>query len=436
MKKQLSIGSLSLITICSVDSIRNLPVAALAGSQLLNYFFLALLFFLLPSAMIAAWFSEQSQQGVYGWVKQGLGKQSAFAAIWFQCIQNILIYPTFLSFIAGALLYSCSPQLATNKHFIFITILCLIWTLTWINLKGIHLSSCFNSFCTVFGLLLPFLLILIMGGIWSFTHRAPGSSLLPIATSYSWTSLVAIMLSFCGIEIAAVHAKESQPGSFARAIFISVGVIFCTMLFGAITLAMIIPLQQLNFISSIPQLIDLFFNELHCGQFAFLINGLIAIGCIGTANNWVIAPIKGLSFAIDEGFLPTRLIKAKAKINPNRLLITQAIIVSIISTLFLAFPTINGSYSIMLNCATQVYLLMYIMLFVSAIKIVFNDKKITWTILIWASLGLLGIGLVLIVSLIPPSILHLNSKLFYTVFSLLFLLAMILIPLKSLGYGR
>lgn len=53
MKSRLSVLSLALITVCSVDSIRNLPAAALAGDQLFYYFALALLFFLLPCAIVA-----------------------------------------------------------------------------------------------------------------------------------------------------------------------------------------------------------------------------------------------------------------------------------------------------------------------------------------------------------------------------------------------
>lgn len=84
----------------------------------------------------------------------------------------------------------------------------------------------------------------------------------------------------------------------------------------------------------------------------------------------------------------------------------------------------------MLNSATQVYLLMYIMLFLSAIKIVFKGKKISWIILISALSGLLGISLGLIISLIPPLSLHLKSQLPYTMLTALFLLVIILVPLR------
>ncbi|HGD4274717.1 TPA: APC family permease [Legionella pneumophila] len=432
MKRRLSVLSLTLITVCSVDSIRNLPAAALAGNQLIHYFALALLFFLLPCAIVAVWFSRQSEQGVYGWVKQGLGNHWAFIAIWFQCIQNVLIYPTLLSFIAGTLLYTISPDLIQNKSLLFLIIIFLIWSLTWINLKGIHLSSRFNSYCSITGLILPFIIILLMGLYWWITQIKPDTTILPQAESYSWTSLTAIILSFCGIELAAVHARESEQGAFPKAIVISVIIIFLTMLFGSIVLAMIIPPRQLSFISSIPQLIQLFFNKMGYGYFAFIINGLIAIGCIGAANNWLIAPIKGLEFAIKEGFLNKQLNQVNKNNAPVKLLVSQAICVSIISALFLIVPSINASYWIMLNAATQINLLMYLLLFISAIKIVSSKSVMSkLNIIISAYLGLAGSGVALIVSLTPPPSLAISPKIIYALFGGVFLIVMTLIPFWS-----
>lgn len=111
------------MTVGSVDSIRNLPAAALVGTEILWYFGLAFLLFLLPSAVISGWFSSKSSEGIYGWVKNSLGKKSGFIAVWFQWMQNILIYPTFFSFIAGGLLYCINPALIENKFLIFLLLM-------------------------------------------------------------------------------------------------------------------------------------------------------------------------------------------------------------------------------------------------------------------------------------------------------------------------
>lgn len=428
--KRLSIFSLTLITVCSVDSIRNLPAAAMAGGQLFTYFALALVFFLLPCAIISAWFTNQSNQGVYGWIKKGMNRRYACMAIWFQCVQNILIYPTLLSFVAGTLLYSISPSIVENKILLFTIIIALIWGLTWINLKGIQLSSQFNTFCSITGLLVPFMLILGMGCYWWLTQTVGDTPILPPAASYSWTSLSAIILSFCGIELAAVHAEESEPKALSKAIIISVFLIFLTMLGGSVVLAMIIPTSKLSFISSIPQLIDILFTKLNCGHLSFIVNGLIAIGCMGAANNWLIAPIKGLGFAAREGFLSPNLTELNANKAPARLLVIQAIFVTIISTLFLVIPSINTSYWIMLNAATQINLLMYLLLFFSAINIAVKIKTNgKLNIVVFSILGVLGVSVSLLVSLAPPPTLELGSKVVYALGGGLFLLIMTLIPI-------
>ncbi|HRD68692.1 MAG TPA: APC family permease [Legionella sp.] len=428
--KRLSVLNLTLITVCSVDSIRNLPAAALAGNQLVSYFILALLFFLLPCAIISIWFSRQSDQGIYGWVKKGLGINSAFAAVCFQCFQNVLIYPTLLSFIAGTLLYTLSPELSENKLYLFALIITLIWGLTWVNLKGIRLSSNFNAFCSITGLLIPFAIILIMGFYWWLTQTNGEENLLPPATPYSWTSLTAIILSFCGIELAAVHAEESQPGAFPKAIYSSVLIIFLSMLFGALILAMIIPANKLNFINSIPQLVQLFCTKMNCNNLAFIINGLIAIGCIGAANNWLIAPIKGLGFAARDGLMDQRLSSLNKNNAPGTLLILQATCVSFISTLFLIIPSINSSYWIMLNAATQINLLMYLLFFISAIRILTYRRQMNKTrILIPSCFGLIGTVVTLIVSLQLPNTLHFKSQITYALFGCSFLVSICFFPL-------
>ncbi len=63
-RHSLTIFSLTMITVGSVDSIRNLPTTALFGSQLIFYFTLSAIFFLLPTALVSAELAS-------GWPKQG-----------------------------------------------------------------------------------------------------------------------------------------------------------------------------------------------------------------------------------------------------------------------------------------------------------------------------------------------------------------------------
>lgn len=401
MKKNLSIFSLSLLTIGSVDSIRNLPAAALSGGELFYFFSLAFILFLMPCTFICIWFSLQSEQGIYGWVSKSMGPSWGFLTIWFQWLQNMLIYPTFFAFIAGAFLYVYNPALTTDKVLIFLIINGLIWSLTLINYKGIRLSSQFNVFCSLIGLVIPFVLIIFIGLNHLWTHpQAIGQ--LPRHSQNSWGCLTAIILSFCGMEITAVHLKKNESHAYIASSLIAMLVIFLTMLFGALTLAFILPGHTLNFISDIPELFHSFFNHIGYRSLSSLFSILLVIGSIGCANNWMLAPIKGLSYATG--------------VSAQRLLLLQALSISLISTLFLFFASISSSYWFMLTLATQIYLFVYLLMFIAAMKLAVR-QRITYknSLILVCLLGISGILIALTVSLTPPPQMQIEGQLFYMI---------------------
>lgn len=106
-----------MITVGSVDSIRNLPATALFGSQLIFYFSRRVVF-LIPTALVSAELASgwAKQGGIYIWVKQAFGK-IGFLAIWLQWIENVIWYPTILSFVAGTIGYLINPTLTSNPYF-------------------------------------------------------------------------------------------------------------------------------------------------------------------------------------------------------------------------------------------------------------------------------------------------------------------------------
>lgn len=412
--RALTTRSLALLTIGSVDSIRNLPAAAIAGKDLPLYFFLALLLFLLPCAIICSWFSYRSSQGILGWVRQGLGIRLSVTAVWLQWMQNILIYPTFFAFIAGASLFCVNPLLANHAVWLFVIINGLVWSLTLINRKGIHLSNRVNTFCSSIGLILPFAILLLIGA-YTMWHYPNFFSSIPKSKEDGFSSLTAIMLSFCGLEIAAVHSHGAVKHAMSKAITIAVIVIFMTMLLGSITIAAIIPVQSLNFVSDIPNLFQIFFDNIGYPNLAMVMTILVIIGSIGCANNWMIAPTKGLSMALDRPL--------------NQLLIAQAILISLLSGLFLFFATIKASYWFMLTLATQMYLLLYCLMYLSAIKVSLQSKSMS--ILLVAMIGIIGVAIALVVSMRPPTSIGVKFHTAY-MFALLSIIPILILPVLFL----
>ncbi len=168
MGKKISLLVLVLLMTGSIDSIRNLPAAALFGTQLLFFLVFAAIVFLIPVSLVSAELSAAlpEQGGVYHWVRMALGEKMGFVTIWLQWINTMVWYPTILSFIAGTLSYLIDPALAQNKLYLIAVILSVFWVMTLINLKGLHVSAKFAAVCTVIGFIIPVIAIIAMGVSW------------------------------------------------------------------------------------------------------------------------------------------------------------------------------------------------------------------------------------------------------------------------------
>jgi amino acid transporter len=431
-KYPLTIFSLTLLTVGSVDSIRNLPATALFGSQLIFYFIFGALFFLIPTALVSAELASgwPKQGGIYVWVKEAFGKKTGFLAIWLQWIENVIWYPTLLSFVAGTIGYLINPSLTNNPYFLWTVITSCFWGATLVNLRGMNSSAMFSNFCSLAGLLLPMSLIIGLGAVWIMQGnplqiKFDLASITPHLSDKSmWVSLTAIMMSFCGIEIATVHANdvENPQNAFPKALIYSVLIILVTLILGSLAIAVVLPGKDINLVAGIMQAFEAFFISYGMYWMMPVVAIMLVLGGLGGVSNWIIAPTKGLLVAAEDGNLPELFQRTNSKGAPVIMLITQAVIVSILSALFLFMPSVNGSYWLLTALAAQLYMLMYLIMFLAAIKLRFSEPlqprlfKIPGGIfgmLFVAGIGIFGVLTTLAVSFIPPSGINVGSILRY-----------------------
>ncbi len=427
-KYALSIFSLTMITVGSVDSIRNLPATALFGSQLVAFFILGALFFLIPTALVSAELASgwAQQGGVYIWVREAFGKRVGFLAIWLQWIENVIWYPTILSFVAGTIGYLIDPSLAANPYFLCLVIVTSFWAATCINLYGMRSSAILSNVCAISGLLLPMALIIGLGAAWFISGNVVHvqfdvQSMLPHWQERSmWVSLTAIIMSFCGIEIATVHANDvaNPQRAFPRALIYSVAIILSTLILGSLAIAMVLSQQDINLVAGIMQAFDAFFARYHMIWMMPIVALMLVMGGLGGVSNWIIAPTKGLLVAALDGNLPRFFQRVNSQGAPVAMLIGQAVIVTLLSTLFLFMPSVNGSYWLLTALAAQLYMFMYLLMFIAAIKLriqaphhprAFRIPGGFFGMLLVAGVGMLGVLTTLAVSFIPPEGINVGS---------------------------
>lgn len=382
--KKISLFSLVLLIVAAIASIRNFPSAALFGPFLIFFFIFSAILFLIPIALVSAELSAAypEEGGVYHWVRHAFGEKWAMAAIWLQWINTMIWYPTMLSFIGGTAAYLIDPALAQNKIYLVGSILVIIWLLTLLSLFGIRVSAKVNDICATIGTVFPMILLISLGVIWMFSHqplqiKINASTLFPSLTQgTSWVSLIAIMASFLGMELSGVHVSDirNPEKNFPRAVLCASGFILFVMLLGSISIAFVVPEKEIQLVSGVMQVFSTFFKAFGLGWCIPVLTILIVIGTVGGIINWLISPAKGLLHAAEFGFLPKFFIRKNRFEVAPRIMITQAIVVSLFCLAFLLVPSVNGFYWFLMALSTEMYMLMYVLIFLSALILRLRSK--------------------------------------------------------------
>jgi glutamate:GABA antiporter len=420
--EKISVLALVLLITGAIDSIRNLPTTALFGSSLIFFFIFSAIVFLIPVALVSAELSStwsEEEGGVYSWVRHAFGDNMAFFTIWLQWINTMVWYPTILLFIAGTLAYLINPDLAQNKFYLITVILVIFWSLTVLGLSGLRASAKFASVCAIVGMIVPMGFIILLAIIWVLKGEPLAinlslHNLIPHwQDTQSWVSLTAIMTSFLGMELAAVHVRNvhNPQRNFPRAMYFSVILILTTMILGSLSIAIVLPQNQISLVRGVMQAFTNFFEAYHLTALMPVIVIMLLLGSLGSMVNWIISPAKGLLLAADNGFLPHWLYRLNKRGIASRVLILQAFLVTLLCSGFLLFPSVNAIYWLFTALSTELYILMYVFMFIAAIRLKHKFANLPRPFAIpggrigyylTCTVGLIGCVISLIVGFFPP----------------------------------
>lgn len=423
-KRMLTVFSIVMINVIAIDSLRNVPAAAEYGSSLVFYYALAALCFFIPSAFVAAELATgwPKNGGIYIWVREAFGPRWGLFAIWLQWIENVIWYPTIMSFIASTLLFTIDPALANDKHILLPVIITLFWLATLLNLYGMRLSAIVSSVTALLGTLLPMIFIIILGIIWlvkgnhSQISFAPREFIPNLTKIDNLAYLTAILLSLVGMELSATHAQDvrNPQRDYPKAALISVFLIVFTLVFSSLAIAIVIPQHDIQLVSGLVQAFSIFFEAYHMPWMTHIIAGMIIIGGFGGVAAWIIGPSKGLMIAAQDNKLPKIMQHTNKFGSPRNLLILQGFIFTILCAVFILIPSVSGAYMILTALTTQLYMLMYALMFIAAIHLRYKRPDVkrsykvpggNWGMWLVAGIGTItSIGAIFIGFLPPPGI--------------------------------
>jgi len=454
-KKSLGLFHLVMINVVAVDSIRTLSFSSVYGFSLVFFYLLAALIFFIPAALVSAELGTgwPNRGGIYIWVREAFGKKWSFAVIWLSWIYNMIWYPTILALIAGTFAYFFNPELANNKLYMCCSVLVLYWAATGINCLGMRASSVLSAIGALIGTIFPMILIAVLGIVWVFQDK-------PIQIQFDWPHffpsgsqmdnaafLTSVLFGLLGLEMSATHAREmhNPKRDYPRSIFVSVCIVLLTIVLGSLAIAIVVPNSTLSLATGVMQAFKIFADGYGVPWLLPLIAACIILGGLSSVGAWIIGPTKGLLVASEDGSIPAFFAHTNQKEVPVRILIVQAIGVSLLSLVFILLPTVNSSYWILSVITAQLALFVYLALFAAAIKLHYRMPHIQrsfripgkkFGIWLTCGLGIFSCLAVILIGFIPTSQVPFQSITLYEIILILGIAIICLAPFYLIRFRR
>ncbi len=457
-EKSLSIFKLVMITSAFVISVRNMPMIAETGLEMLFYTSLPALLFMIPVGMVSAELATGWPQagGVYIWIREAFGERWAFLSMWLLWTQMFFGMVMILSFVASMWAFVFNPSLATNKIYLVIVIIGMYWGLTLINLKGMKASSIISTVGVVAGVFIPAGLIMVM----ALVYLIQGNPI-QMDTSFTWANLIpdlgkmdnltfltSIIFVYAGLEMSSVHANEVKNPQRNYPIALLLGVLLLLVLnvIGSLSVAIVVPQENISLVAGIMQAFTDFFHFFHLDWLIPIIAFLAAVGATGQISTWVLGPSKGILGVARNGDLPPWFQKTNSQGIPTRLLFIQAAAISVVGLIYLIVPSINEAFFMILIMTTQMYIVVYLFMFAAGIKLRYTRPDVPrayrvpggkhlgmWIV---AGVGFLSVLFGFFVGYFPPKQLSSNMSGFYLWFLIIGLVSMSIIPLVVYQFRR
>ena len=416
-------GSIALISVAAVLTLRNLPSVAEYGWSSIFYNLLGALLFFIPLSLVIAELGTGWPRagGLYAWVKQGFGDSSGFLAVWFDFIENVPSFPVVLSFTAATLAYVVDPSLAADKTYLVVAMLTIFWTMTAANLFGMRWSARLNNPSVVLGTLVPGALLIVLGAYWLAAGRHSqipfhASKLVPDLGSLSnMVFFVGVMLAYAGMEMAGFHSKETRDSAHTipRGFLIAGVLIIGGYVLATLPLALVIPQAKISLVAGVLQAFEAFFGGIGLGAWATKAMALlVGLGSLALISTWLLGPAKGLYATEQAGDVMPAFQRVNRRHVPVAILIAEAALSSLFALLFLFVPSINTGYWMLTALTAQLILLMYMQVFASAIRLRYTEpnanrpyripggKAGIWIV---CGIGLIGCMFGFVLGFVPPT---------------------------------
>jgi glutamate:GABA antiporter len=369
---------MALLTLGSVGDLGAAPAMAVFGLASVLLYVVPAVVFLVPASLVSAELASGWKGGVYNWVSEGISPRMGFIAVWCQFAQTTFYYPAVLAYVASTLAYVFSPSLASNGLYTTVVIIALFWASVLVSARGELATGRLASYGIFLGTLIPGVLLVALAALFLLQGNSSAAPLNAHHVLPPWHGLTSIVLivngffTYAGVEVNAVHVDELRdaPREFPRATLVAVVLILMIFILPTLAISVGVPAGKISFTAGVMQA----FKGL-LGHFGLnLLTPIVALALVAASLSglldWLTGPSTGLlEIARDRGYLPRYFQGLNANGVQVRILVAQGIVITLIGLLYALVPAVSRAYWVFAALATEVYLIMYVLMFVAAINL-------------------------------------------------------------------
>jgi len=169
-----------------------------------------------------------------------------------------------------------------------------------------------------------------------------------------------------------VHVDELQNPAreYPRSIFLAMALVLAVFIGPTLAISWVIPSAQISLTAGVMQAFNSLFTHFGLGFAVPLIAIALAVGALAGMITWLDGPSEGLlRIGRSQGFLPPYFQKVNGQGIEVRIIAAQGTVITLIALLYAFIPSVSHAYWIFAVLATQVYLIMYVLMFVAAIRL-------------------------------------------------------------------
>ena len=152
--------------------------------------------------------------------------------------------------------------------------------------------------------------------------------------------------------------------------FLAMGLVLLIFILPALAISWIVPAEELSLTAGVMQAFDAVLAVFDVAMAHADLGIALVAASLGGMLTWLAGPSKGLLLiSRQEGYLPPFLQKLNKHGVQQNLLVTQGVVTTVIALGYALIPDVSSAYWIFSVITTQVYLIMYLLMFVAAVRL-------------------------------------------------------------------